>query len=65
MAALIVVALLSLFTMGVVGAMATVWTVRAEHADRALREDLDQTLAAILEGAAPRSSKSPAPRPDQ
>lgn len=53
MAGLIVVALLSIFAMGIVGAMVTVWTVRAERADRVLREDLDHTLAAILEGATP------------
>ena len=53
MAAFIAVALLSLLTMGVVGAALSVWTVRAERADRALREDLDQTLAAILAGPTP------------
>ena len=59
MAALITVALLSLMAMGVVGGVAAVWTVRAERSDRALREDLDQTLAAILAGSAapPRFEK--------
>lgn len=53
MAALIVVALLTLFAMGWAGVVAMIWVVRAQRADRMLREDLDQALAAILEGAAP------------
>ena len=53
MATLIVVALIALLAMGLAGAGATVWALRAERADRVLSEDLERTLAEILKAPAP------------
>ncbi len=51
-AALIVAALLALVLCGVAVVVSSVWTIRAERADRVFRADLDETLSEILASAA-------------
>jgi uncharacterized membrane protein YqjE len=50
-AVLIIAALVALALIVGAGVLASVWTVRAERADRVFRADLDETLREILEAS--------------
>jgi uncharacterized membrane protein len=58
-AALIVVSLVALLAIGLSAVVVSLWTIRSERADRALRDDLDQTLSEILGGPPSRSLEKP------
>lgn len=58
-AALIVISLVAMFAICLAGGMLSLWTVRAERADRELREDLDRTLSEILGGSPSEKFEKP------